>query len=65
MRKYSLVPVAPIMRNTTYLGRPYWIFTLGWEFFAVRITRGHLDRHGHFHDNWPDIFFLWGDRRVG
>jgi hypothetical protein len=39
--------------------------TIGTETLGLRVTRGKLDRHGRFHDNWPCIFLLWRGRRVG
>jgi len=43
--------------------RPYRI-TLGSErSYALRITRGKLDRHGRFHGNWPCVFLIWKGRR--
>ena len=41
------------------------MLTLGTERFGLRITRGHLSRRAVFHDNWPDVFFLFRGRRVG
>jgi hypothetical protein len=38
--------------------------TIGTERLGLRIARGHLDRHGKFHDNWPNIFVLWRHRRL-
>jgi hypothetical protein len=37
--------------------------TIGTEQCGLRITRGKLDRHGSWHDNWPCIFILWRGRR--
>lgn len=38
--------------------------TIGTEQLGVCITRGKLDRRGHFHENWPCVFLLWRGRRV-
>ena len=40
------------------------MFTIGTERAGLRITRGHLDRHGNWHLWLLDIFFLWRGRRV-
>ena len=41
------------------------MFTIGSERCGIRITRGNLDRFGRWHNNRPDVFALWGNRRVG
>jgi len=38
--------------------------TIGNESLGLRMTRGKLDRSGVFHDDWPDIFGLWRNRRM-
>ena len=38
--------------------------TIGTPRAGVRITRGKLDRHGVWHENWPCIFLLWRGQRV-
>jgi hypothetical protein len=39
--------------------------TIGTERLGIRITKGRLDRSGHYHPDQPCIFLLWKGKRVG